>query len=88
MTNNNDIDLNALADLFPSQPRKRRRTPRACFELLVEYKDGCTMEGEGTRRELLADFDSHVGGRDVSAVYLTRNGVEIREWRAEEEAQR
>ena len=82
-SNNNDIDRNALADLFPSQPRKPRRAPRARFELLVEYTDGGTMEGEGTRRELLADFDNHVGGRDVAAVSVLRNGLPIREWQAE-----
>ena len=58
---------------------------RARFELLVEYHDGSTMESKGTRREMLADFETHVGDPEVFSVEVTRNGVTIRDWPAEEE---
>jgi hypothetical protein len=87
MTTNNTPPRDLL-DLFVDVMPRKRRAPRARFEIRVEWRDGTNMEGEGTRRDLLAEFADYVGDPEVAAVEITRNGVEIREWRAGETAGR
>lgn len=80
------VDYEVFADILPA-PRRKRRAPRAVFELVVQHAHG-SMTIEGSKRDLLIDFADQIAiaekhpERGTVSVTLYRNGDAIEEWRS------